>query len=242
MVRVNIGAYYGRRALSLAERFENKSESFIPAIAVKNVMRQILAIFVSLVSSAMMVVAPTTTVSMADPGNSISICCAWGDKLADGELTYRISGGDDAAKQAVRNAIEEWDSTVAGLTLTEITGKVKADIDVKFKNGGGRIAGQTLRSFDSTGFVDGVRITISGSAFGSPNNIATVEQVTKHEIGHALGLGHANFDGDLMSTTVQTGTGTISACDVDGVIEANHWKLVDSADAPHDPHVTHVHC
>jgi len=181
-------------------------------------------------------------------GNSIEVCCAWNDKLADGELTYRISGGDATAQQAVREAIEEWDANI-GLMLTELVinsgnggGKTKADIEVKFKEGGGTIAGQALRKFDRSGFVNSVQISISGKAFGTTNNVIIVKQVTKHEMGHALGLGHANFDGDLMSTTVQSGSGVISLCDINGVIEANHWKLVDNYNTPHTPHVTHVHC
>jgi matrixin len=179
----------------------------------------------------------------AADGDSIGICCAWNEnKLGDGDLTYKINGGDEAARQAVRDAIEEWDAAVSGLTLTEVSGKIKPDIDVKFKKGGGVIAGQALRHSDGNGFIDSVRLMISGSAFGAPNNVDTVEQITKHEMGHSLGLGHANFDGDLMSTTVQSGTGTISSCDVQGVSEANHWKLVDGSDEAHHPHVTHVHC
>lgn len=180
--------------------------------------------------------------ALADEGNSVGVCCAWNDKLSDRVLTYKISGGDDAARQAVREAVEEWDAALAGLELTEVFGKTKADINVKFKTGGGQIQGMALRKFDSSGFVSSVDLTISGSAFGNPNNVNTVKQITKHEMGHALGLGHANFNGDLMSTTVSGGSETISACDVNGVLEANHWKLVDGFDAPHIPHVDHVHC
>ena len=180
--------------------------------------------------------------ALADAGNSISICCAWNDKLSDGILTYKISGGDDAAKNAVRNAIEEWGTTLTGIQLDEITGKTKADVEVHFKQGGGMIAGQALRKFDANGFITSVRIQISGSAFGTENNVAIVEQIAKHEFGHALGIGHANFDPDLMSTTVQSGTGTISTCDINSVIAANHWKLVDPEIGLHAPHVNHVHC
>jgi hypothetical protein len=179
---------------------------------------------------------------LGDAGDSISICCAWNDKLSDGILTYRISGGDDAAKLAVRDAVEEWDTELTGLQLDEITGKTKGDIEIHFKKGGGMIAGQALRNFDANGFMTSVRIQISGSAFGTANNVVIVEQVVKHEFAHALGIGHANFAGDLMSTTVQSGTGTISTCDINSVIAANHWKMVDSATSPHAPHVNHMHC
>ena len=203
-------------------------QKVIPLIAT---MAILLAIFLVLPNLA-----------LADAGNSISICCAWNDKLSDGILTYKISGGDDAAKNAVRNAIEEWDTTLTGIQLDEITGKTKADVEVHFKQGGGMIAGQALRKFDANGFITSVRIQISGSAFGTENNVAIVEQIAKHEFGHALGIGHANFDPDLMSTTVQSGTGTISTCDINSVIAANHWKLVDPEIGLHAPHVNHVHC
>jgi hypothetical protein len=52
-----------------------------------------------------------------------------------------------------------------------------------------------------------------------------IEQIAKHEIGHVLGLGHANFDNTLMATRVHYGSGTISECEIQAVYEANHWKL-----------------
>jgi hypothetical protein len=47
------------------------------------------------------------------------------------------------------------------------------------------------------------------------------EQITKHEIGHVFGLGHANFDGNLMTTKVNHGSGSISNCEIDAVHKAN---------------------
>ena len=58
----------------------------------------------------------------------------------------------------------------------------------------------------------------------------------------SVDIGHANFDGDLMSTTVGAGDLDISACDIQGVIDANHWKLVDDSATRHSPHVNNVHC
>ena len=180
--------------------------------------------------------------AQADAGDSIGVCCAWNSELADGDLTYKISGGDDAAQLVVRLAVEEWEVAVTGLTLTEITDRTKPNIKIKFKRGGGVIAGQALRKFDDGGFIKSVDLTISGSNFGEGNNPDIVGRITKHEMGHALGTGHANFDGDLLSTSVGAGISAISPCDVDTVIAANHWKLADAITTPHVPHVTHVHC
>ena len=42
--------------------------------------------------------------------HSIEICCIWGEALGDGELTYRISGGNWEVRDAVRSAASEWES------------------------------------------------------------------------------------------------------------------------------------
>ena len=57
--------------------------------------------------------------------SSIQICCAWGEKLVDGSLTYKISGSDSDIVQAVRTAIEDWDYKIIGLELDEINKKKK---------------------------------------------------------------------------------------------------------------------
>ena len=97
------------------------------------------------------------------------------------------------------------------------------------------IAGQARRQFDKDVFVRHVNLSISGSAFGNPNLLATITEIAAHEGGHAFGLGHANFL-DLMDP-VAGGVTTISTCDVQGVLAANHWALVDNPIvAPHQPH------
>jgi len=63
-----------------------------------------------------------------------------------------------------------------------------------------------------------------------------------HEICHALGLGHANFVGDMTAPAVNYQTGAISKCDINAVLAANQWKLVDSGTSSQPPHLDHVNC
>jgi hypothetical protein len=45
-------------------------------------------------------------------------------------------------------------------------------------------------------------------------------------MGHALGLGHANFDGNLMAEKINDGTERVSECEVEAVLQANQWNLI----------------
>ena len=165
--------------------------------------------------------------------NSIQICCTWGSDMQDGKLTYNIDDTDSSKEEqdAVRNAIEQWDSNIDSLDLERVSTATPSDITVEFRDGseetntGEEIAGQTITTFDQFDFLDNARITILKEPYGYELNTLAIEQVTKHEMGHALGLGHANFDGNLMAQKVNDGTDNISDCEIKAVIEANYWKL-----------------
>jgi len=182
----------------------------------------------------------------AGPGNQVGVCCAWNDKLADGILTYTVSGGTEDIRDAMIEAIEELDTEIVGLDLilNEAKGKAeKSDITVKYKKGDRVIAGNTLHNFDKgSSFIKSVQINISGKVYDNTNPADVIKQLVKHEFGHALGVNHANFNGDLMSITIVAGALDFSTCDVDGIIAANHWKLVDGSVTPHIPHDTHMDC
>ena len=175
--------------------------------------------------------------------NSIQICCSWGEKLADGSLTYMISESNSDIQQAVRTSIKDWDSKIINLQLDEISkSKSGADIEVTFKKDGKEIAGRTINNFDRYGFIDNVQLTISKNAFGTKFDTKIIEQIAKHEMGHALGLGHANFAGNLMTEQVNDGTGTIADCEIKAVNEANQWKLEDHSDHLYAPTKSKVQC
>jgi len=165
--------------------------------------------------------------------NSIQICCAWGDALADGRSTYFISDEDSSEKQhqAVRNAIEEWDKKINPLELEKSLDRKGSDIRVDFKrNNKQDIAGHTMSTFDGYGLISKIEITIFKETTDHKFNNANIEQIAEHEMGHALGLGHANFDGNLMAALINDGTETISECEVKGVYEANGWYFEDNDD------------
>jgi len=181
--------------------------------------------------------------------DSIIICCSWGDKLIDGKLTYGFKGkADSELKEAVRAGIKEWDDKIKPLQFVEISGadeqKQYPDIQLKFiKDGDDDIAGQTITSFNTFGFIDNNLITISRSAYGKAFDSETIGVIAKHEIGHALGLGHANFDGNLMAVMIKKGAETISTCELQGVLEANHWKFIDKNNMPpHTPNIDYIVC
>jgi predicted Zn-dependent protease len=183
----------------------------------------------------------------------IQICCSWGEQIADGILTYRITGGDSNSQvvNAIHQAIDEWNSRVPNIKLQEITdSNTPADIDIKTNSkaqqvahatisttgGGHAIAarkgiklvapGEAAISFDGRGLITHVDMTISTKALGNSISSSELESIAKHEIGHAYGIGHTDFISDLMSPILTGGTNTdISQCDINGVEEANQWKL-----------------
>ena len=179
-----------------------------------------------------------------DDGHAVAICCAWGSKLSDGVLTYSVTGSDDTALSIVRGAIQAWDEALPELTLTEVApgGKRRSDKpDIAIVYGPGSAdGGETPHATGAQGLTTTylnsrrmvLRVDIGIDGGPSPINAGAVEQIAKHEVGHALGLGHANWDGDLMSPLVQPSPAPIPICDVNAVRQANSWKMVDNSRRP----------
>jgi hypothetical protein len=189
----------------------------------------------------------------------VQICCAWSDKISDGILEYRISDeSDEQSKQAVRNAILDWDMLIQNLAFVENHGGAseddKVEVEIGFSDsdedannkeydyGDPIAAGKTQFKFDSKGFIDNIVVVLSKGIFGERFQSSALEQIARHEIGHVLGLGHANFGDSLMSESTNGELGNISSCEINGVLAANRWKLVDGGGDPDYPEGQFVVC
>jgi hypothetical protein len=175
----------------------------------------------------------------AASGRGLEICCGWGSSLTQGKLSFSLRGPDAATVEVMRAAVREWDTALGALSLTEVAAGAE-DVAIRFIDGPGRTEGEAITAFSRNGLIRRVDITIKGAR--APGNAGGLSQITKHEFGHALGLGHANFDGNLMSAAVSPSPVPIPACNLVGVLEANRWKLVDDDAGPSRPTVRQVDC
>ena len=185
---------------------------------------------------------------------AVGICCAWGSRLRDGVLTYSLSGDDPTGLSIIRSAVEAWDDALSELSLEEVApgGKKRshrADIAIVYGPGtadGGESPAASGAQGLTTSYLNHrrmiMRVEIGVDGGPSPINAGAVEQIAKHELGHALGLGHANWDGDLMSPLVQPTPAPIPGCDIDAVRRANSWKMVDNARRPKPAPATESPC
>ena len=164
----------------------------------------------------------------------IELCCTWGDSLNDGVLTFSIkNGGSDLAK-IVKLAINDWEKALDGIVKFKYIkdDNADSDIEIEFKKGKGKKVGKAVTFFDHSGLIDHVEISISKKSYGFTLDKRTLEHVAKHEFGHALGIGHAEFKNTLMSPNVDELITKMSACELESVKYANSWKFIEDNDSP----------
>lgn len=178
--------------------------------------------------------------------NLIPICCAWGPEIQNGVLTYSIigqtGGGDKKIDNAVAKAVDSWNKNLKGIQIIKSFVPGNSDIFISFVSDGKTVAGKTVNSIDSNGFIRRSYITLSKDFFNRAFSSEQLEQVAEHEFGHALGLNHANFNGNLMSKQVNEGSNTISHCVVEAVNIANSWKILEGGISIHGPTKSFVTC
>ncbi|SMR82187.1 serralysin [Aliiroseovarius halocynthiae] len=118
------------------------------------------------------------------------------DVSTGGTITYSLTGIEDAGKWFARKAFEAW-SAVTGLNFVE---QNSASSDIIFQDHRpGAFAGVSLKA---PGIISQATVNISTSWYaGDENDLHSYSfQTYLHEIGHALGLGHAgNYNGTVSS-------------------------------------------
>jgi hypothetical protein len=163
----------------------------------------------------------------------IDLCCTWGTELKDGILTYNIKkGSSNDLDKIVNSAFSEWENDLNNIQFKNIKNSKDADIEIKFKPGNNQVGGEAVIYFDRKGFIDNVEISVSKISNGIELEKSILEHITKHEIGHALGLGHSQFPNSLMSPIVNETVTKISACEVDAVKDVNNWKFIKNDKKP----------
>lgn len=114
-------------------------------------------------------------------------------------------GVDPALEDEVIDALDEWATNFRGhfiLLSTPPTKKNPADITITLKKNWGNVLGSTSIRYSGSTIISATITVATKNAMGLPLDATDVFSITAHELGHALGLGHATDDGvepiDLM--------------------------------------------
>jgi len=145
-------------------------------------------------------------------------------------LTYNVKKGNKDLERITESAFSEWENNLNKIYFKNVKDNNVADIKIKFKKGNVNQGGQAKIYFDQNGFIDYVKISVSKTSNGTELNQTMLEH--KHEIDHALGLGHSLIPHSIMYPIVDEAISQISRCEIDAVKDANNWKFIKKDKKP----------